>query len=650
MKKILLSGVVSGLLISGSFAQDLNLNSGWQLKGTETGLKMNDFNKSCINTVWKYNGDWEAYSPDSLTKQLIIDNGISELSGLNINDGFWVDVNNDCSITSSIESEQKDESNETSCTSIDITEDYFNTGQTINTSNIIKKNVWHTNSLVNNNTYFYMINIESDGEYIFLTSGDSDTYGILYDETNERIAWDDESGDNSNFIITKSLTVGTYYLQVKGFNETRDFKVKYLENAIYFTGKVVDSNNNSLSDATISLTLPEKEITSITDENGNYSFKTKENIPSTIALTASLNGYTNKATNIYINSQNEFNNDFILTQGLSEVVDIDNNLYHLGDDNYGGAVNSQFQSNTNGIEYTNNFELNNEFLQYDQATLEVFVKGSQDSINNGLPNYISINNIIVGSMGDSPEDGSFEKVFINFPISYLNEGNNIVKIISSEGNTYDDFEFTNLKITASEIDLNNGLLAYFPLTTDIQDASDNNITITDTTSETIDNNSSYTFNENSELIIENQINFKNKLSVTANIKQNSSNGGYLFSKNTDDDLIRYVSLFLGDKSDNYIKFFYTNENGTTEALEWDTSIADNIERKIALTIEYPYATLYINGVSKGTIKMSSKMIAGESDIAIGKRFPDNFHLDGTISELRFYDRAITKSEVLKLNE
>jgi len=650
MKKILLSGIVSGLLISEACAQNLNLDTGWQLKGTESGLSINDFNKSCINTVWKYNGDWEAYSPNNLTKQLIIDNGISELSDLNINDGFWVNTSDNCIITSSVKSEVINETNKTSSESCNIIEDYFNTGQTINTSNMIKENRWYRNSLVNNNTYFYMINIESDGEYIFSTSSDIDTYGILYDESKKKIAWDDESGDNSNFRITKSLTAGTYYLQVKGFNETKDFKVQYLENAKYFTGKVVDSNNNLLSNATITLTLPEKEITSITDDKGNYSFKTKENIPSTIALTASLNGYGDEAINIYINSQNEFNNDFILTQGLSEVVNIDNTLHHLGDDNYGGTVNSQFQSNTDGIEYTNNFELNNKFLQYDQATLEVFIKGSQDSLNKGLPNYIYMNNIIVGSMGNSPEDGSFEKIFINFPISYLDEGNNIVKIISSEGNTYDDFEFTNLKITASKMDLNDSLLAYFPLKTDIKDASDNNISITDNSSETIENNSSYTFNTNSELIIENQINFKNQLSVIANVKQNSNNGGYLFSKNTDDDSIRYAGLYLGDKSDNYIKFFYTNENGNREALEWDTSIADNIKRTIALTIKYPYATLYINGVSKGTIKMSSKMIAGESDIVIGKRFPNNYYLDGSISELRFYDRAITQSEVLKLNK
>lgn len=102
MKKILLSAAVAGgLLVSGSFGQDISLSSGWQLKGTETGLTTNDLNKSCINTVWKYNGDWEAYSPNSNTKDLISSSGITELSSLNKNDGFWVNVGNDCNVSSS---------------------------------------------------------------------------------------------------------------------------------------------------------------------------------------------------------------------------------------------------------------------------------------------------------------------------------------------------------------------------------------------------------------------------------------------------------------------------------------------------------------------------------------------------------------------
>jgi hypothetical protein len=640
MKKILLSTVLaSTLFVFESFAQDLNLNSGWQLKGTESGLTTDDLNRSCIDIVWKYsNSSWEAYSPNSATQDLISNANITSIESINKDEGFWIYANESCDITTSSSSSDL-------CV---VETEYFQTGDSVESANTISENIWYTNSLNSSNRYFYRVNVESDAEFIFMTSGESDTYGTLYSSTNEKVAWDDESGEGSNFMFKTLLTAGTYYLEVKGFSDRKDFKVKYLQNASYFTGRVIDSSSNPLSSAVITLTLPEENITTTTDENGNYSFKVEGTIPSTIALTASLTSYSNSAVNIYTTDKNEFSNNFVLSEGSSNVIEIDNALHHLGDDTYSGNVNSQFQAITEGIEYIKEFEVDNLFLQNGQVTLELFVKGSQDSTNEGFPNTISLNDVVVGSLGDSPVDGSFEKISVNFPISYLNEGSNSIKIISVEGNTYDDFEFTTIKVTANAIDISSNLLAYFPLTTDLNDISGNNVLITDNSSETIENSSGYTFNANSELIVENQMNFKNSFTVTANVTQNSiaTGGGYLFAKHTADDSIRYASLFLDD----YIKFFYTDENGVRETLQWDISIANGEEREVALVVEYPYVTLYLDGASQGKLKMASKMIAGESDIVIGKRFPDNYDLDGSMSELRFYDRALTKSEVLKLYE
>lgn len=48
------------------------------------------------------------------------------------------------------------------------------------------------------------------------TSGDTDTYGVLYDKDGQRLSGDDDSGDSSNFRITKTLAAGRYFVRVEG--------------------------------------------------------------------------------------------------------------------------------------------------------------------------------------------------------------------------------------------------------------------------------------------------------------------------------------------------------------------------------------------------------------------------------------------------
>ena len=56
-------------------------------------------------------------------------------------------------------------------------------------------------------------NVTSSGYYIFQSSNSQDTYGYIYDASWSRIAYDDDSGDNSNFYMRAYLSAGcTYYL------------------------------------------------------------------------------------------------------------------------------------------------------------------------------------------------------------------------------------------------------------------------------------------------------------------------------------------------------------------------------------------------------------------------------------------------------
>ncbi len=52
------------------------------------------------------------------------------------------------------------------------------------------------------------------------SEGSTDVVGTLYNSTGEEILADDNGGDANNFRISRSLAVGTYYLRVKGFNDS----------------------------------------------------------------------------------------------------------------------------------------------------------------------------------------------------------------------------------------------------------------------------------------------------------------------------------------------------------------------------------------------------------------------------------------------
>lgn len=100
MKKVLLSVVVASSL----FSQDMNLASGWQMKGTEVGFSnMQAFNKSCIDAVWSFDtftNSWKAYSTDSELSQLIKNSStIQNLTSLSVDEGFWVKTNSSCTVS-----------------------------------------------------------------------------------------------------------------------------------------------------------------------------------------------------------------------------------------------------------------------------------------------------------------------------------------------------------------------------------------------------------------------------------------------------------------------------------------------------------------------------------------------------------------------
>ena len=64
---------------------------------------------------------------------------------------------------------------------------------------------------------YFVVEMPSAGVLTATTSGSTDTYGVLLDESGNPLAGDDDSGDGLNFLIAASVNAGTYYLRVGGF-------------------------------------------------------------------------------------------------------------------------------------------------------------------------------------------------------------------------------------------------------------------------------------------------------------------------------------------------------------------------------------------------------------------------------------------------
>jgi hypothetical protein len=67
---------------------------------------------------------------------------------------------------------------------------------------------------------FFKLVVTTRSSVTFSTTGFTDTYGTLYDINGFYITENDDSGPDSNFQIRQTLSPGTYYLAVDGYNSS----------------------------------------------------------------------------------------------------------------------------------------------------------------------------------------------------------------------------------------------------------------------------------------------------------------------------------------------------------------------------------------------------------------------------------------------
>ncbi|MCA9279329.1 MAG: PD40 domain-containing protein [Phycisphaeraceae bacterium] len=213
------------------------------------------------------------------------------------------------------------------------------------------------------------------------------------------------------------------------------------------TGMVIDARTRRpIRDAMVKLDLDEgNELVYLTDVNGQFELE-PEDLPDNVAVSASADGYTPESTNIRSEDvRRGVRVVFMLAPIDSDVIvlEADPDVHHLGNDEFSGRINSQFQKKSEGLRWVQTFELTEDQIGDDltRAEIRLLARGTQ------APNEIWINDRLLPKRLDgSPRDGSFGQFRANVPADWLQLGENKIDIRSRRGTAdLDDFEFVNVQ-------------------------------------------------------------------------------------------------------------------------------------------------------------------------------------------------------------
>jgi hypothetical protein len=202
-----------------------------------------------------------------------------------------------------------------------------------------------------------------------------------------------------------------------------------------------------LPGATIRLDLPDREpLIATTDYSGRYSLAAPE-MPEFFAISASLPGYSPQSAGASAEelAGKVLVRNFLLDPMSEHLISIEENpeVHHVGNDRFEGAINSQFQRQSEGVEWTSTFTLTQAQVEgFAEAELVLLCKGVQ------ADNIITINGRRLSQrLNASPTDGSYGEFATPIDTRLLRAGENEVSIRSSDSlGDLDDFEFVNVRV------------------------------------------------------------------------------------------------------------------------------------------------------------------------------------------------------------
>ncbi len=216
------------------------------------------------------------------------------------------------------------------------------------------------------------------------------------------------------------------------------------------TGVVLDDETGEpIAGARVRLDLIESSgIELTTDAFGAFEMGL-DDVPDNIALAASADGYVPGAMNI---AEDDLADDgayaefrLVPFNPFEIAMEDEPRVHHLGNDEYSGRINSQFQRESEGREIRFRFDLAESQLPPNvvRAEIVMLAKGVQ------LPNPVGVNGTRLDiTLQESPDDGSFGEQRIRVPIDLLEPGSNWIafRSIRTPGTDIDDFEFVNVRL------------------------------------------------------------------------------------------------------------------------------------------------------------------------------------------------------------
>lgn len=286
MKKVIVNFLKISILTTTILnAQSYDINKGWQLLGTSYDIELNDFNKSCINTMWSYDMNeksWKAFSPN-LNIQNSIENSmfISKLNNITKKDGFWINANQDCEVISGEQNNIQNVSIFTGAIKNKISND--------NATPIADLNI-----TIFNNTYSFSTFTDSNGNYYF--------YNIPYGIYNLIVNSDDYIDVNSTINLNSTNVSYEQITLIKSDNESLGYTHT-------FKGNILDAiSGDQINGVTVEIykgldnTNGEAFKTLTTDSSGSFNFTNLTT--GNYTLVFKKDGYIKNISNLFLNSNN----------------------------------------------------------------------------------------------------------------------------------------------------------------------------------------------------------------------------------------------------------------------------------------------------------------------------------------------------------
>lgn len=224
-------------------------------------------------------------------------------------------------------------------------------------------------------------------------------------------------------------------------------------------GRVLDAQTGEpLVGAIVRLDLADRPpIIVASADAGRYTLRPPE-VPDHVAMTATMEGYQPASINVPTEAllRGVVERDFLLERQAEGIIALEAQpeVHHLGNDEFTGRINSQFQRPSEGLIYQKSFAITPAQIRLvgREAQVRLLAKGTQ------APNPVRVNGRLISRrLVGSPADGSFGEWVGSFPGEWLVAGENIVEIRSTRGDSdLDDFEFVNVQIVLDAADARRG--------------------------------------------------------------------------------------------------------------------------------------------------------------------------------------------------